>query len=494
MSLATAPCETPARQSALVIDADPQSERVLRIELSQNGLEVRSATSVAAALYELQKRHFDLIFVAATLHDVDGTEFIQQTAKLFDKSRFVLVGDGAEPQAVVEAVRAGADEFLALPVGGDEIRDLLDRLGSEGKRRERNLAARAVGDFEDIVTISPVLKRAITEARQVAAFKTPVLLLGESGTGKELFAHAIHAASPRAGGPLVALNCANLPEALLESQLFGHVRGAFTGAQQSHAGFVGEAAGGTLFLDEIGELGPGLQAKLLRFLQEGEYHPVGASKSQRADVRIIAATNVVMAQAIERGAFRADLYYRLAVFPIAISPLRERREDVTLLARHFLDLFAVELGCRIPRIELAGAELLMNFEWPGNVRQLANVLERAMIIYPGQDLDAVHLAPLLKASNPGHYGAPDCLPAPARMLGWELPLEGVNLEELQDSLMLQALGRADGNLTRAARLVGLSRPAFRYRISKLVGPSESAENAGHSSKSVLYDMVQRRIN
>jgi DNA-binding NtrC family response regulator len=494
MSLATAPCETRTCQSALVIGTDPQAERVLRIELSRQGLEVSAATSVAEALSELQTRHFDLIFVAARLHDVDGTAFIRQTAKLFTKSRFVLAGDGAEPRAEIEALRAGADDFLPLPVTAGEVSALLERSGGEGKSGEQALAPRAAGDFEDIVTISPVLKRAIAEAGKVAAFKTPVLLLGESGTGKELFTHAIHAASPRAGGPMVAVNCANLPEALLESQLFGHVRGAFTGAQQSHDGFVGEAAGGTLFLDEIGELGPGLQAKLLRFLQEGEYRPVGASKPQRADVRIIAATNVVMEQAIERGAFRADLYYRLAVFPIVIPPLRERREDVMLLARHFLDLCAVELGCRIPRIEPTGAELLMNFEWPGNVRQLANVLERAMILYSGQNLDAVHLAPLLKAANPGHYGAPDCLPAPARMLGWELPLEGVNLEELQDSLMLQALGRADGNITRAARLVGLSRPAFRYRISRLVGAAGSAENAGHGSKSNLYEMVQRRIN
>ncbi len=165
-----------------------------------------------------------------------------------------------------------------------------------------------------------------------------------------------------------------------------------------------------------------------------------------------------------------------------------------LLVRHFLEVCAVELGCRIPRIEPAGAELLMNFEWPGNVRQLANVLERAMILYGGRDLDTVHLAPLLEAANPGHYGAPDCLPAPARILGWELPQEGVNLEELEDSLMLQALGRTDGNLTRAARLVGLSRPAFRYRISRMIGASGSAKRAAHGSKSALYDLVQRRIN
>lgn len=489
MSLATASFGAQTCQTALVIGVDQFLERLLRKQLDDRNFQVITAVNTASALAALGVKCFDLVLVAEVLPDGPGIEFIRQTAKHFAGSRFVLVADGAQLRTVVDAVHSGAHDFLPLPLEPDGVPTLLERLGN-GKRREYDLARQAADGFENIITTSLALKRAIAEARQVAPFDAPVLLLGDSGTGKELFARAIHSASRRARSPLVALNCANLPEALLESQLFGHVRGAFTGADQSHVGFVGEAAGGTLFLDEIGELGANLQAKLLRFLQEGEYRPVGAGKSLRADVRFIAATNVDLCKAVERGTFRADLYYRLAVFPIAIVPLRERREDIMLLASHFVRLLAARLGSREPEIEPGAAELLTSFAWPGNVRQLANVLERAMILYRDQDLEASHLALLLEAPKTELCVAPSETP----LLGWELPLHGVNLEALEHDLLLQALARAEGNITRAATLVGLSRPAFRYRISKLMGGPASAEIAERSLKSNLYDMIQRRIN
>jgi len=489
MFLATASFGARACRTALIIGVDQQLERLLRKQLDDLNFQVITALNSASALTALGVKCFDLVLVAEVLPDGRGIEFIHQTAKRFIGSRFVLVADGDQLRKVVDAVRSGAHDFLPLPLEPDGVPTMLERLAN-GKRREHDLAQQAADGFENIITISPALKRAIAEARQVAPFDAPVLLLGDSGTGKELFARAIHGASRRARSPMVALNCANLPEALLESQLFGHVRGAFTGADQSHVGFVGEAAGGTLFLDEIGELGANLQAKLLRFLQEGEYRPVGAGKSLRADVRFIAATNVDLGKAVERGTFRAGLYYRLAVFPIAIVPLRERREDIMLLANHFVRSLAARLGSREPEIEPAAAELLTSFAWPGNVRQLANVLERAMILYPDQDLDASDLALLLEAPKRELSVASSESP----LLGWELPLDGVNLEALEHDLLLQALARAEGNITRAATLVGLSRPAFRYRIGKLMGGPATAEIAQGSLKSNLYDMIQRRIN
>jgi DNA-binding NtrC family response regulator len=451
------------------------------------------ALNADSALAALEMRCVNLVLVAEALPDGPGIDFIRETAKRFTASRFVLVADGDKLRKVVDAIRSGAHDFLSLPLEPDGIPTLLERLGND-KRRNYKLAQEPSDGFENIITASFALKRAIAEARQVAPFDAPVLIQGDSGTGKELFARAIHSASRRANSPIVSLNCANLPEALLESQLFGHVRGAFTGADQSHTGFVGEAAGGTLFLDEIGELGPNLQAKLLRFLQEGEYRPLGAGRSRRADIRFIAATNVDLCKAVERGIFRADLYYRLAVFPIVLVPLRERREDITLLTNHFVRLLASKFGCREPRIEPCAAELLINFEWPGNVRQLVNVLERALILYRDQDLDASHLAPLLEAPKPELSTRPSEGP----LLGWELPLLGVNLEALERDLMLQALARAEGNVSRAATLVGLTRAAFRYRIGKLMDEHANAEiahrNLKQTLKQNLYDMVQRRIN
>jgi len=489
MSLATASIGIQTWKTALMVGVDQMLERLLRKQLGDRNFHAVTAVNIASAQAALEAKCFDLVLIAEVLPDGRGIEFIRNTAKRFVESRFVLVGDGDQLRTVVDAVRSGAHDFLPLPLEPDGVRNLLERLGN-GKRHEHDPARQVADGFDNIVTMSPALQRAIAEARQVAPFEAPVLLLGESGTGKELFARAIHGASRRARSHLVALNCANLPESLLESQLFGHVRGSFIGADHSHNGIVGEAAGGTLFLDEIGELGANLQAKLLRFLQEGEYRPIGASKSLRADVRFIAATNVDLGKAVERGTFRADLYYRLAVFPIALAPLRERREDIPLLANHFLHLCAARLGCREPRLEQTAVELLIGFSWPGNVRQLANVIERAMILHRDQDLAACHVAPLLEAPKP----EPCLTRREGPLLGWELPAEGINLEALEHDLLLQALARADGNITRAATLVGLSRPAFRYRISKLVGEPAPAETAERSLKSNLYDMIQRRIN
>ena len=245
MSLATASCGAHTCQTALMIGVDQLLERLLRKQLDDRNFQVITAVNTASALAALGAKCFDLVLVAEELPEGRGIEFIRQTAKRFVESRFVLVGNGEQLRTVVDAVRSGAHDFLPLPLEPDGVRTLLERLGN-GKRREYDLERQAADDFENIITISPALKRAIAEARQVAPFDAPVLLLGDSGTGKELFARAIHGASRRARSPLVALNCANLPEALLESQLFGHVRGAFTGADQSHAVFVGEAAGGTL--------------------------------------------------------------------------------------------------------------------------------------------------------------------------------------------------------------------------------------------------------
>lgn len=309
--------------------------------------------------------------------------------------------------------------------------------------------------FDTILTQAPLMQAVLRSAHLIAQTAASVLIKGESGTGKELVAQAMHAASPRAGKPFITVNCAALPESLAESLLFGHRKGAFTGADTAQQGLVAAAAGGTLFLDEIGELPPSLQPKLLRFLETGEILPLGETQPRRVDVRVFAATHRDLYTLVQAGQFRADLYYRLDVVPVELPPLRERKEDIELLASHFLSLFARQHRLAEARLGKAARMRLRQYAWFGNVRELRNMCERLSILLAGQEIGEGNLPPEVRAAVTPQVGNP-----------FRLPEGGVDLEWLERDLLAQALARTGNNKSQAARLLGISRDALNYRLKK----------------------------
>ncbi|MDM7322615.1 MAG: sigma 54-interacting transcriptional regulator [Gammaproteobacteria bacterium] len=311
--------------------------------------------------------------------------------------------------------------------------------------------------FARILTQSPLLETVIRSAQIVARTDATVLLTGETGTGKDLMARALHEASPRAGAPFVALNCAALPESLVESELFGHKRGAFTGALEDRPGHVRSAHGGTLFLDEVGELPLAAQAKLLRFLESGECMPVGDSRVVKVDVRVIAATNQDLATLVREGRFREDLYYRLQVVPLELPPLRERSGDIDMLLNRFLLHFAGEHGVPMPQLSQEARAALRRHRWPGNVRELRNLAERLVVLFHGRTVDLSNLPrEITQAAGKVTVGGNAFL----------LPEEGIDLEWLESEMIRQALERSRGNKSRAARLLGITRDTLLYRLKK----------------------------
>ncbi len=314
--------------------------------------------------------------------------------------------------------------------------------------------------FSKLITQSPLLETVIRSAQIVARTDASVMLTGETGTGKDLMARAIHDASPRAAMPFIAINCAALPETLVESELFGHKRGAFTGAQEDRLGHIRSAQGGTLFLDEIGELPLSVQAKLLRFLESGDIIPVGESQAVQVDVRVIVATHLDLAQQVRDGRFREDLYYRLQVVPMEMPSLRERSGDIDMLLNHFLLHFAGEHQLPLPRLQQEVRSLLRRYPWPGNVRELRNLCERLVVFFHGRVVETGNLPQEFNRNLPNAGVFTD------RVRGFCLPEEGINLEQLESDIIRQALERARGNKSRAARLLGISRDTLLYRLKK----------------------------
>src|SRR5215207_3342018 len=393
-------------------------------------------------------------------------------------------------QNTISALRGGAYDFVAKPINLEELRVTI-RNGIEAHklRREVKLVRRERArqfSFDQIVGESPAVRRMLTLARKVAESEvSSVLLQGDSGTGKDLVAKAVHYGSRRAEGPFVAINCAAIPATLIESELFGYEKGAFTDAKARKEGLFEQAEGGTLFLDEIGELELGLQAKLLRVLEEGTFRRVGGLKDIPLDVRIVAASNRDLRAESEAGRFRLDLYYRLSVIQIDIPPLRERGDDILTLAAHYIKQFGERLKLRrkIEGLAPEVAEVFRRYPWPGNVRELRNVIERALIL---EDADTITLEYLPRdlAAQAGHAAAPQAF-APANAgahdagaRGFSLPTSGLSLEELETSLVRQAIERSGGNQTRAAELLGISRDQLRYRLKKIDAEAPAAPVEG----------------
>jgi DNA-binding NtrC family response regulator len=449
-----------------VIDDEELYRRALERILVRVGHRVSCARDASEAMSVVAADHLDLVLCDVRMPGIQGLELVRQIHDLQPDLPCIVITGYGSAEASVDALRAGAFWYLEKPFDQtslDVVRRLVEqaiehgRLKAENRLLQRQLRTRY--RFENIVGTSGALRAALELVEKVADTDSTVLITGESGTGKELFARALHYNSRRADRLLVTVNCGAIPEELLESELFGHVRGAFTNAVSHRQGRFSLAHGGTIFLDEIGDMSPNLQVKLLRVLQERSFEPVGASKSVSVDVRVVAATNQDLATAIREKRFREDLYYRLNVIPIEVPPLRERREDIPLLIQHFLETMNPEKGRNLKGFSEKAVERLVAHDWPGNVRELENLVERLVILCGDGEVGPDDLPPPF---GPGR--------APVRMEAPRLPGAGVAFNDVVDrfetELILQALEQTHWNKQRAAQLLGLNRTTLLEKIKK----------------------------
>jgi DNA-binding NtrC family response regulator len=462
--------------SILIVEDEVKMQRLLQLSLAEEGYNTQAASDAEAGLKLLHQSKFDLVITDLKLPGMDGLEFLQSVKRSDAQLPVVLMTAFGTVETAIRAMKAGASDYVLKPFSLEEIKLVIKKELDVRRLQEENRDLReALGkryEFKNIVARSEKMQEVLAMVERVAPTNSTVLLGGESGAGKDLIARAIHQHSRRASGPFVKINCAAIPENLLESELFGYEKGAFTGATTSKPGKFELADKGSIFLDEIGDVPPTIQVKLLRVLQEREFERLGGTKTLRVDVRLVAATNRDLRLALEQGTFREDLYYRLNVVPINIPPLREHKQDIPDLVRVFLERFAPEAGKQIKGVTPAAMKRLMEFHWPGNVRELENIIERAVALSTSDLIDAedirLDLSPARPRSSNGDSGAP-------------FPPPGVTLEEFEDEIIREALRRAGGNKSQAARLLGLSRNALRYRLSKMGVPDEdTGEDAGNS--------------
>jgi two-component system NtrC family response regulator len=445
------------RVKILVIDDDESLRRVLEYNLAQEGYAVLTAGSGEQGLELLKKEGADLVVTDIRMSGMDGLQVLEAVRTVEPDIQVIILTAFGTIEMAVEAMKAGAFHYISKPFNRDELKLTIKKALQLKELERENVILRQERKermgLDAIIAESPQMSRVLELVVRVAPTETTVLILGESGTGKELIARAIHGNSPRVRGPFVAVNCAAIPEHLLESELFGHVKGAFTGAIRDRIGKFEAAEAGTIFLDEIGEMRPELLVKILRCLEERSLERVGDNKPIRVDVRVLAATNKDLSKAIQAGEFREDLYYRLNVVPLQIPPLRERREDIRPLAQHFLG----KLGAS-PRLTIDpdAFRALESYDWPGNVRELENALERAMIFHRG---DLITLADLPETIRTPRTRETSALPV-------SLPEAGLSLEEVEKELILRALQKHDWNQSRAARYLGITRHTLLYRIEK----------------------------
>jgi two-component system, NtrC family, response regulator AtoC len=443
----------------LVVDDEPGLRHTLTLILGGEGHEVTSASEGASALETLAKSDVDLVLCDLRMPIMDGHEFLRRYRESNGRALVVMMSAYGDDDAAIQAMQLGAYDYIPKPFRADQVL-LVVRKAVERERLRRQVEQLTaelndVRGGESVIGHSDVIRQLIEVARKVARHPSTVLITGESGTGKEVVARLIHDASPRANMPFVPVNCGAIPEALLESELFGHAKGAFTGATSDRRGLFEEADQGTIFLDEIGELPQMLQVKLLRVLQEREIRRVGDSVSRSVDVRVITATARDLETEVSAGGFRADLFYRINVVRLHLPPLRERREDVPELARHFLDVFNRRLGTKVQGLTPAAMQRLLEYPWPGNVRELENVIERAVVLAETNRVDVDQLPVALRE------------PAATDLLGSlatsELSVKK-QTEALERTLITRALERTGGNRTRAAELLDLSHRALLYKI------------------------------
>jgi two-component system response regulator GlrR len=458
-----------AGERILVVDDEPNIRILLQEQLEPEGYQVTLVASGEEALSRSATQVPDLAIVDLMLPDMDGMALIERLVESYPNLPILMLTAHGTITNAVNAIKKGATDFLVKPF---ETTDLLTRvekalevqqLKSEVKRWRTFVQERY--QFDHIITGSEHMRQILRQVAQIAASEATVCLYGESGTGKELIAKALHISSRRSKGPFIAINCGAIPEGLLENELFGHVKGAYTGADTVKRGLLQQAEGGTLFLDEVGELPLALQVKFLRVLQEREFYAVGAEQPTKSDIRLVAATNQDLNKAVTAGKFRHDLYYRLHVIPVFLPPLRERREDIPLLAHHFLCRYGQTLDKEVRGFTPAAMQQLLDYTWPGNVRELANVVERAAVLTP-----TAMIAPevlLLDGKPQPSVPLPEPLPPPVVHPLEEVPVPQLAQktiaqarEELEREYLLQVLRATKGIIARAAKLAGIKRSSF----------------------------------
>jgi len=444
------------KKRILIVEDEDKLRRILELQLIDSGFDAVKAASAEEALPLIDRT--DLVLTDFKLPGMSGLEMLQLIKRQNTQIPVIVMTAFGTIENAVEAMKAGASDFLLKPFDLEHLTAVVNKALEIRNLREENRALREeLGrkyQWDNIVGRSPAMQQIFASIMRVAPTRATVLLAGESGVGKDLIARAIHFHSPRKDRPFVKINCTALPENLMESELFGYEKGAFTGATTSKPGKFEQADTGTVMLDEIGDVPANIQVKLLRVLQEREFERLGSNKTLHIDVRVIAATNRDLRVALEEGTFREDLYYRLNVVPLEIPPLRERKEDIPYLAEHFVEKLAPEMGNQVTGITHAAMDKLMQYSWPGNVRELENVIERSLVMASGDKLDANDIR-LDMNLRPRQSNGDLTLP------------EGMSLDTYEQELIRDALKRANGNKSQAARLLGLTRNALRYRLTQM---------------------------
>lgn len=436
------------KECILVVDDSPDTLELINRNLTSQGYQVYTSSGVSEAIKILDSESVDLVITDLKMPGISGLDLVKHVRENFKSTEVMMITGYASVNGAVEAVKSGADEYLAKPFTDEELFSAVKRSLDKVAIRKPTSSDTKPAKYATygLLGKSDAMSEVFRAIPKISGSNANVLITGESGTGKELVARAIHYSSSRASAPFVPVNCGGIPEGLLESELFGYVKGAFTGASESRAGFFQTADGGTIFLDEIGEMSLSMQVKLLRVLQDKEVCMVGASKTRRVDVRILAATNKDLFELVRMGVFREDLFFRLHVITVSIPPLRDRRDDILFLARHFADKYAKEMGKEKPHFSEKALEVIRNYNWPGNVRELENVIQRLIVLNEGESIEAPDLPLLMRFSALGEVGFTR------------------TLQEVEAEYIRNVLESVKGNKTRAAEILGIDRKTLREKL------------------------------
>jgi two-component system response regulator PilR (NtrC family) len=451
-------------ETILVVDDEPSIREFLQIMLEREGYQVSCADNGKAAIKLFDQERFDVVIADIRMPKVNGFEVLTEIKRLSPETKVIMITAFASFESAVESMKEGAYDYITKPFNIDEvkstIRRALEKNGTLPKTTQMKKENVKKEHFAGMISASPEMMKVFSLIPKAGTSKANVLITGESGTGKELVARAIHSNSPRSSGPFITINCGGVPEQLLESELFGYTKGSFTGALSDKIGLFEAADKGTIFLDEIGDLPLALQVKLLRIVQEKSFKPVGGTKEISVDVRIISATNINLEEQVIKGTFREDLFYRLNVIHIRIPPLRERKEDIPILAQHFLEQYSRESGKEIRTISSYALKSLLDYGFPGNVRELENIVERSVALETSNIILPESLT-LSRYKRDKEHG---------ELKDSDIPPEGIDLEEvvgkLEKRLLLKALQKTNGEMKQAAKLLNIPYRSIRYRLEK----------------------------